>query len=480
MDGLTRYLFSHDFRSLFVEELGWDRCNGQIRIEIDGAAIDLSAVAEKRGLRVVHCAADRYTLLDRKRLRQIQKRLAKVAHEHIVIYTCEAPKKQVWQWAIVRPDGHTLLHREHPFFSERPPAPLVARLHGLRFALDEEDRITLVDALQRVRGVLDTKAEQNLFVDKPWYARMSDELACRMRDGGTAEYHEFVLFHERLARWATGGLARILGIEIEDAVQVGMICLLRTAKRFRPELGYQFSTYATTSIHRECHRLGSRIAFLISIPSHRFWPMNRVRRGMLRLDSRRGEGRGRDILEWAMLRDRRFASDWLDFDRAMNIRSLSDRREYDLACRIASTEPDPAYQSRLDKALEHLPECLAALPPADAEVIRCRYGIGCDPETLEQIGRRLGVTKERIRQRQLKIEYALRASLLDVLGELPEPVSPVAVVVQPDGIAPDGSTAGAGQQSDRETSSDDGSHLNGVALRPQHQMVQGDLFTHAR
>jgi len=423
MDGLTRHLFSHDFRSLFIEELGWDRGTGQITIELASAPIKLNTVAQKRGLQVVHCPSDRYTLFDRRRLRAIQRRLLKVAHEHILVYTCEEPKKQVWQWAIVRADGHTLVHREHPFFSDRPPAALVARLRGLRFTLDEEEQITLIDALHRVRDALDTKAEQNLFVDRPWYAKMSDELAHRMRSGGTAEYHEFVLFHQRLARWATQGLVRVLRVDPDDAVQIGMICLLRAAKRFRPELGYQFSTYATTSIQRECHRFGPKEVFLIRPPTHSFWRLNRTRRAISRLQARRGPHRTRDVLEWATLRDKRFASDWSDFLRAIDVKSLSDpsQPEFQQVRRIACCGDDPAFQSRFEKALEHLSDCLESLPGHDAEIIRSRYGIDREPETLEEIGRRNGVTKERIRQRQIKIEERLRGLLLEHLGEDEEP-----------------------------------------------------------
>lgn len=419
MDRLSQHLAEHDFKALFIEVLGWDRIRGHLALEVDGASIELTTVAEKRGLRVIHCAADRYTLFDRQKLRAIQMRILKVAHEHILIYTCDEPKKQVWQWAIVRSNGRTLFHREHPFFSNAPPTALVARLHELRFTLAEEERITLVDALQRVRLALDTKAEQNLFVDRPWYARTSDELARRMESGGIEAYHEFVVFHQRLPQWATRRFAYAFGLDEEDAEQIGMICLLRAAKRFRPELGYQFSTYATTSIQRECHRVCPKVAFLIRPPVHKYWQLNRVRRAIARLQARRGPERTREILEWAMLRDSRFASDWSDFVRAMNVRSSSDPScpESDQVREIISTEPDPAFQSRFDKGMEHLDECLADLPPHDADLLRRRYGIDCKPETLETIGCSLGVTKERIRQRQLKIERDLRDLLLAKLGE---------------------------------------------------------------
>jgi hypothetical protein len=65
------------------------------------------------------------------------------------------------------PDGRKLRHREHPFFSGSPPTSLLSRLKVLRFSLDEEADVTLVDALQRVRTALDASPELNLFARRP-------------------------------------------------------------------------------------------------------------------------------------------------------------------------------------------------------------------------------------------------------------------------------------------------------------------------
>jgi hypothetical protein len=132
---------------------------------------------------ILHGQADHATLYNRGRLRTLQRKLAAHVHEHVVIYSCDIPRKQVWQWAVRVENGRRLRHREHPFFSESPPPGLLKRLKQLRFTLDEEDGITLVDALARVRTVLDAAAEFNLFVNKPWYAERSDQLAEALENG---------------------------------------------------------------------------------------------------------------------------------------------------------------------------------------------------------------------------------------------------------------------------------------------------------
>ena len=76
--------------------------------------------------------------------RKVQRIVVQTYHEHILIYCCEQPRKQVWQWAIRMPDGRKLRHREHPFFSDSPPASFLARISGLQFTLAEEENATLL------------------------------------------------------------------------------------------------------------------------------------------------------------------------------------------------------------------------------------------------------------------------------------------------------------------------------------------------
>lgn len=159
MGDLRGKLGAHDFRALFIELLGWDHVHGGAAVTVDGTSYRFEWVAEKRGFVAIICQTDRYTLFNRQRLRVLQRELVKIAHEHIVIYICDEIRKQVWQWAAHRPDGRRLRHREHPFFSSTPPEPLVQRLQGLRFTIEEEERLTIIECLARVRSALDTDSE---------------------------------------------------------------------------------------------------------------------------------------------------------------------------------------------------------------------------------------------------------------------------------------------------------------------------------
>jgi len=492
MDAVAAHLVRHDFKALFVEVLGWDHATAEHRFEADGLSFTFRLIAHKRGFQILVCETDRYTLFNRRRLRTLQRQLLKFAHEHIVIYSCDEPRKQVWQWAVHLPDGHRLRHREHPFFSRSPPDALASRLTGLRFTLAEEERITLVDALDRVRSALDTRAELDLFVIKPWYAEKSDRLAMAMRAGGLAEFNAFVLFHRRLAKWGTKRLTRWFGMDEEDAEQTGMIAVLRAARGFKPELGFQFSTYATRAIHMDCHRLGPDAAFLIRIPAGWYWWYVSLRRASERLDARFGSSSGARFLKRLAERNVEFRRRWPGFRAATEVRSLSDPREpeYREARLLPALDGNPAAEVLHTSMLsEVLASAIDALPPDDARLIRLRYGLDGERQTLKAIGQPFRVTKERIRQRQLKIEDTLRRTILNMLGDPTETraggeAAPAGTEQSTGDAALPGvevaTGSPAGEESDHAVQRPPEEPPEVLVLRPEHRVVQGGLFAHAR
>lgn len=477
MDPIVTHLVGHEFRKLFVEFLGWDRAQGETAVTIDGIGFSFETIAHKRGFKIVHCRADRYTMFNRARLRALQRQLLRVAHEHIVIYSCDDPRKQVWQWAVRMPKGRHVRHREHPFFSPIPPEGLVTRLKGLRFTLAEEEEVTLVDALDRVRGALDTEAELDLFVTRPGYAEQSDRLARAMKGGGKEAFHAFVLFHRRLARWGAKRMQRWFGMDEDEAEQIGMVAVLRAAKRYRPELGYQFSTYATRAIYQQCERDGPVENLTIGMPTLVYWQHVRLARRLDCLDARSGPGSSSRCLGWMAQRDGRFGLRWEKVARALNVRSLSDRREAEYRSAHELVIPDKRRSTEIEHAIECLDAALDKLPPEDARIIRMRYGLDGTALTLEEVGKMLGLTRERIRQRQVKIERALRILLDLTLGE---PFRSASASVDPAECTEPG-TAGVfdGAADDGGSSTPDDLAATTFELRSPAHHAQGVLFTNA-
>src|SRR5205085_11077117 len=81
-------LQSFDFKNLFIQELGWDKHSAHLPVAVDGKTFTLQAVAEKRGMQVFEYAApagDGFP--DYNSRRMIERQVAKLAHEHIILYT---------------------------------------------------------------------------------------------------------------------------------------------------------------------------------------------------------------------------------------------------------------------------------------------------------------------------------------------------------------------------------------------------------
>jgi hypothetical protein len=170
MNAVADYLRDHRLAALFVDVLGWDRASGTQALAADGRSLCFQAIAHKRGVQVLWCSADRVVLLNRGLLRKFQNLIVRLVHEHILIFSSEEPRTQVWAWCVRLPDGRKLRHREHSFFSATPPSSFLDRLERLRFGLEEEESVSLVDASDRVRHALDTTPELDLFAKRPRYA----------------------------------------------------------------------------------------------------------------------------------------------------------------------------------------------------------------------------------------------------------------------------------------------------------------------
>ncbi len=108
---VRRCLKAFDFDTLFREHLGWDRAHETVSISTAEHEFSLQAIAQKRGFTVFLSASHRTVLAHRRLLRDVQRRLRKTHHEHILIHACETPRKQVWQWATQTGDGHRVLQQ---------------------------------------------------------------------------------------------------------------------------------------------------------------------------------------------------------------------------------------------------------------------------------------------------------------------------------------------------------------------------------
>lgn len=411
MGGIEAALAERAFKHLFIECLGWDHARASTTLECRGHSFEMVAIAQKRGFTVFLSPAHRTVLANRRLLREVQRKFRKLYHEHILIHYCETPRKQVWQWATSIGDGRRVLHREHPFFSNDPPLRLLERIAKLAVGIEEEEQTTLVDVLQRVRNALMPEGEQNLFAKRPGYAVKSDLLAMAIKAGEPGAFDRFVEFHMPLARRSSKMLVRWFGMSSDDAEQTAMIGLIEAARRFDPERGFQFSTYAGFRLRQVCQRYGLSWGLPIRMPSHVFWPCYRMTFTWARLVAAHGAHDAMPYFEKELAKAGVSRKQWGTFRAARQVGFLSELDRDTFTELTASKSSLVIDRVSAGEHREGINLALTSLSLREAEILRLRYGFGGTEHTLQEVADGLGITRERVRQIQQRAEERLRQYL---------------------------------------------------------------------
>ena len=212
------------------------------------------------------------------------------------------------------------------------------------------------------------------------------------------------------------------GMSLLDLIQEGNIGLMKAAERFDHRRGFKFSTYATWWIRQGITRALADQSRTIRVPVHMTEAYQRVSKATRRLAQRLGRQPSLKEVAGAVKTSNDKVEQTIQiFQDIVSLEHPIGDGETLLGDFIPDREtPQADSQVGLKEMTREVARALGALSPREESVIRLRFGIGQgEPMTLEEVGRTLGVTRERIRQIEEKALMKLRApEFLQILRPL--------------------------------------------------------------
>ena len=265
---------------------------------------------------------------------------------------------------------------------------------GLVPLLTRSEEVELAKRIERGRVCRDELAHG------PVSEKKRKELETYIEDGMAAREH-LIMANSRLVI-SVAKKYNNRGVPLLDLIQEGHVGLMRAVKKFDYRRGHKFSTYATWWIRQAITRLIADHGRTIRVPVHMGDRINRMLRSRHQLMQELGREPNEVELAAHLETTPKSVEDMLRVaQRPISLEKPTDYDSDSVMADFIEDEESPAPEELTQQELlgERVQELLETLPPREALVVRLRYGLPTgEVHTLKQIGEKLGITRERVRQ----------------------------------------------------------------------------------
>ena len=229
------------------------------------------------------------------------------------------------------------------------------------------------------------------------------DLAARIKKGDKKAREQMIKANLRLvvkiARDYEG-----IGLPLLDLISEGNIGLMKAVERFDPAKGGKLSTYGSWWIKQSIKRALANQSKTIRLPVHLVDKISKMRRTAMRLQEELGrEPTDEELGEELGITASRVAQMRMAAIRPASLDApIGDEDSNNFAEVVQDESADTPYEQLEEKTVTRmLQEMVKTLDPREATILRARFGLDGGPQkTLEEVGQKFGVTRERVRQIQ--------------------------------------------------------------------------------